>query len=86
MGKYTKLRDRTIAGNSDANIEFLELCTLLVRLGFRERVQGSHHILSRENVSEIVNIQPKDAKAKSYQVKQIRGVIVRYRLGEADVD
>jgi hypothetical protein len=52
---------------------------------FRERVKGSHHIFSRDGVAEILNLQPKGSKAKAYQVKQVRTVIVRYKLaGEND--
>jgi predicted RNA binding protein YcfA (HicA-like mRNA interferase family) len=86
MGKYAKLRDKILSGTSDANIEFHELCTLLVRLGFGERIQGSHHVFVRDGVDEIINIQPKGAKAKNYQVKQIRRIIVHYRLGATHVD
>jgi hypothetical protein len=54
-------------------------------LGFEERVRGSHHIFTKDGVEEILNLQPKDAKAKPYQVKQVRAVILKYRLaGEED--
>lgn len=86
MGKYTKLRDKILAGGADVNIEFPALCQLLIRLGFSERVKGSHHIFTRDGVEEIINLQPKGNKAKAYQVKQVRGILVRYRLGESDVD
>jgi len=29
---------------------------------------------------EILNLQPKSGKAKPYQVKQVRGVILKYNL------
>lgn len=51
------------------------------RLGFMERVRGSHHIFNLDGVDEILNIQPRGSMAKPYQVKQVRGVIIRYRLG-----
>lgn len=86
MGKYTKLREKILAGSADANIEFYALCQLLVRLGFNERVKGGHHIFTREGVEEIVNLQPKGGKAKPYQVKQVRGILVKHRLGESNVD
>ena len=86
MGKYSKLRERILAGISDSNIDFTALCQLLDRLGFDERIKGSHHIFTKENVEEIINIQPKGRGAKPYQVKQIRGILVKYRLGESDVD
>ena len=86
MGKYEKLRQKILSGSSDSNINFSELCKLLIRLRFTERVRGDHHIFTKDCVEEIINIQPKGAKAKPYQVKQIRNVIVQYRLGDQDVD
>jgi predicted RNA binding protein YcfA (HicA-like mRNA interferase family) len=57
---------------------------LLNALRFAERIKGSHHIFTRRDVEEIINIQPKGNKAKAYQVKQIRNVILKYRLGVSD--
>ena len=52
-----------------------------MNLGFKERIKGAHHIFTKDGVAEIINIQPlKDGKAKAYQVKQIRGIIIRYEL------
>jgi hypothetical protein len=48
--------------------------------GFVERIRGSHHIFTREGVAEILNLQPRGSKAKAYQVKQVRNVIVANRL------
>lgn len=53
-------------------------------MGFHERVKGSHHIYVRDGVEEIINLQSKGAKAKPYQVKQVRGLILKYRLGGAE--
>ncbi len=86
MGKYSKLREKILAGGADANIEFVELCKLLGRLGFEERVKGDHHIFTRDGVAEIINLQPKGTKAKPYQVRQVRSILVKYRLGESNVD
>lgn len=80
MGKWSKLREKILLGNSDANVDFEELCHLLRRFGFAERISGSHHIFSRSGVEEIINIQPKGRNAKSYQVAQIRDMILKYRL------
>jgi hypothetical protein len=76
-----KILSLILSGRSDANINFNELLGLLRRLGFDERIRGSHHIFTRSGVVEILNLQPKGAKAKVYQVRQVRGVIVKYRLG-----
>ncbi|MEQ1620702.1 MAG: type II toxin-antitoxin system HicA family toxin [Methylococcales bacterium] len=84
MGKYDKLLQKIIHGRSDANILFSELRQLLLRLDFEERIRGDHHIFSKADVAEILNIQPIGSMAKAYQVKQIRQIIVRYRLGLDD--
>jgi hypothetical protein len=55
---------------------------VLKRLGFEERIRGSHHIFTRDGIEEILNLQPRRSRAKPYQVKQVRNVIVRYRLAE----
>jgi len=53
----------------------------LKSLGFEERIRGSHHIFRRAAVEERVNLQREDSKAKPYQVRQVRAVILKYRLG-----
>ena len=73
-------------GASDANISFDGMCRLLHRLGFEERIRGSHHIFTKNDVKEILNLQPKGAKTKPYQVKQVRNVILKYKLGGEEDD
>jgi hypothetical protein len=65
---------------ADASIPFDELRALLKRLGFTERIWGGHHIFAMSEVGEILNVQPKSGKAKPYQVRQIRGVLLEYNL------
>jgi hypothetical protein len=85
VAKYERLLSRILRGTSDANIPFNDLRNFLRRLGFGERIRGDHHILAKDGIEEILNLQPKGGKAKPYQVKQVRGVIVKYRLaGGAD--
>ena len=84
MAGRDKTLDAVLRGSSDTNINFRDLCGLLKRLGFVERIRGSHHIFTREDVLEILNLQPKNGKAKPYQVKQVRGVILKYRLAGDD--
>ncbi|MBI4489988.1 MAG: type II toxin-antitoxin system HicA family toxin [Deltaproteobacteria bacterium] len=79
MSKYDELLSRVLRGTSDANIPFNELRQLLRRLGFEERIRGSHHIFTKDGVEEILNLQPRGRHAKPYQVKQVRGVILKYR-------
>jgi hypothetical protein len=75
---------RILHGTLDANIPFSELCHLLRRLGFEERIRGSHHIFTKEGVEEILNLQPRGSNANPYQVKQVRNIILRYKLGGED--
>ena len=83
MSRTRKTLDAVVRGTSDGNIAFRDLLSLVRALGFAEHVRGDHHIFSREGTAEIINLQPLGAKAKAYQVKQVRQAIVRYRLGEA---
>lgn len=83
MGEQDRLLLRILRGTSDANIPFDGLCHLLRRLRFDERIRGSHHIFTKEGVEEILNLQPAGRQAKPYQVKQVRRVILKYRLGGA---
>jgi len=67
------------------DIEFSDLRQLLQGLGFEERIRGDHHIYTKDGIIEIINLQPKGSKAKPYQVKQVRALILKYKLaGEND--
>jgi len=81
VDKYGKILDRILRGSSDANIPFAQMRNLLIRVGFEERIRGSHHIFTKEGVEEIINLQAKGSKAKPYQVKQARNLILKYNLG-----
>jgi len=73
--------EKVLSGLSDMNIKFSDLRRLVLDLGFGERIKGSHHIFFREGIAEIVNLQPlKDGKAKVYQVRQIRNIILKYKV------
>lgn len=84
MSRYDRLLAEVLWGSSDRNIPFRDLCKLLAHLGFEERIRGSHHIFNREGIIEILNLQPDGAKAKPYQVKQVRNVLVKCKLGEVE--
>ncbi len=71
-----------LLGKSDKTIAFDDLLKLLEYLGFELRIKGSHHIFFKSGIEEIINIQPDNGKAKAYQVKQIRELIVKYKLAE----
>jgi predicted RNA binding protein YcfA (HicA-like mRNA interferase family) len=84
MANYGRLIQKILSGRSDNNLPFADLINLLIRLGFVERIRGSHHILTKEGVEEILNLQPKGSLAKPYQVKQVRSLLLRYKLGVDD--
>ena len=75
-----KLLDRVLSGQSDASIDFDQLCRLLGQLGFLERTRGSHHIFTKTGMLERINLQKDGRHAKPYQVAQVRGIIVKYEL------
>jgi hypothetical protein len=80
MSKPAATLEKVLSGSADSNIRFDDLCNLLEHLGFRRRVRGSHHIFTKKDVDEILNLQPRGSQAKSYQVKQVRNVILKYQL------
>jgi hypothetical protein len=81
MTQKEKLINRILSGSSDHNIEFKELAGLLTNFAFNCRIKGSHHIFYKNTIEEIINIQPlANNKAKPYQVKQIRLLILKYHL------
>lgn len=85
MTRLDKILEQILRGNADANISFTGMRQVLTRLGFEERISGSHHIFTKDGVAEILNLQAKGSKCKPYQVKQVRHVILNYRLaGELD--
>ena len=80
MSRDDDLRQKILSGRSDANIRFEELRSFLLRLGFTERVRGSHHVFRREGVRELINLQRDGSQAKPYQVRQVRQAILRNHL------
>ena len=80
MTKHEKLYEHIMMRRSDTNVPFDGLRALLGRLGFDERIKGGHHIFTMAVVEEILNLQPISGKAKPYQVKQVRDVILKYNL------
>jgi hypothetical protein len=75
-----KTLEKLLRGDSDTNLRFEELCHLLQAKGFRMRVNGSHHIFTITGVMERINLQREGAKAKPYQVRQVRKILATYKL------
>ena len=76
-----KVNESVIDGHSDYNIRFVDFQNLLVDLGFKfVRQRGSHSIYYCDRIKEFVNIQSDGNKAKGYQVRQLRAIIMRHGL------
>lgn len=84
MSQYEKLLYAVLSGRRDSNIAFSDLQKLLEILGFSVRIKGDHFIYYQDGIEEILNIQPDGNKAKPYQVKQVRNIILKYKLGGDD--
>lgn len=80
MSRPRKTLERVLSGQADANVRFRDLRTLLISLGFNERIKGDHYIFARAGIAEIINIQPVGSMSKPYQVRQVREVALRYGL------
>jgi HicA toxin of bacterial toxin-antitoxin, len=81
LSKTSKLLRVILDGRSDGNIRFPDLCYVLAKAGFTLRPgKGSHHIFFKNSIAEIINLQPAAGKAKAYQVKQVRDLLVKYKL------
>lgn len=73
MTKWDKVRAKVLSRESDANIEFKDLCGLLERLGCTKDIQGSHHVFRLDGVVGQLSLQPTTGgKAKAYQVDEVR--------------
>lgn len=81
MGKDEKLLFQVLCGTRDTNIAFSNSRNILENIGFSCRIKGDHFIYTKEGVDEIINIQSDGNRAKPYQVKQVRNIIIKYRLG-----
>lgn len=67
-------------GKSDSNINFKDLRKMLSALGFSEKIKGDHYIYKKAGIPDIINIQPIGNKAKVYQIRQIRKLLMENNL------
>ncbi len=80
MATIEKILQEVLSGVQDSNIKFNSLLRLFKHLGFSQRIRGDHHILFKDGVEEIINLQPLGSKCKNYQVKQVRNLIHKYKM------
>ena len=73
--------DDIMSGARDHSIRFADLCKLLEDLGFaHSHGSGSHHKFGKQGIVEIIVLQPVGSYAKSYQVRQVRNLLKKYRM------
>ena len=78
--------DKTIyeavkTGVADNNIRYTDFQKLIIALGFKFlRQKGSHTMYFNSKINAFINIQKDGKKAKAYQVKQLREIILNYNL------
>jgi hypothetical protein len=56
MSSLNKLFQTLLGGRSDRNLRFADLRRILLSLNFSERITGGHHIFTRQDIVEIINL------------------------------
>lgn len=79
MGNWKKTLAKVMSGTADANIRYEDLCLLLRRLGYRPNQAGSSHRIFRFVGRDFINLQNASGMAKSYQVRQVRDQLSKYK-------
>lgn len=83
MSRYGKIRADILSGKADKNISEQDMKFFLSKIGtLHKRTNGSHMQYSIDDIPELINIQPENGKIKPYQVKEIRKIVNKYKLGE----
>jgi len=80
VSKWQKFRAKILSGHSDGNIDFNDLVAYLLRCGFAQRTKGSHNLFTKKGIDALVNLQADGPKAKRYQVRQVRDILMTYQL------
>ena len=80
MQRFKKIYKQIIE-EGKTSISFEDLRFLLNKIGFKERCKGDHFIFTLEGINEFINLQPDGKSAKKYQVKQVRQIVTKYKLG-----
>ncbi len=77
--KSRKLLQKILGGSK--NIRFTEMVNLVKSFGFKlNRTDGSHHIFSRPDIPELVNLQDVKGQAKPYQIRQFLKLVEKHDL------
>jgi predicted RNA binding protein YcfA (HicA-like mRNA interferase family) len=78
MPDAAKIRAALLDPSKDYNHRFHDVITFLQSVGWMLRIKGSHRILTCPGNPHLLNLQPeKNGKAKAYQIRQIRQMLLR---------
>lgn len=82
-----KVYNDIMSGKSDNNIHFNDFHKLIIDLGFDFKGQkGSHLSYYHNKINERMTIQSAGAKAKGYQVRQLRNIIIKHGLQSIPIE
>jgi predicted RNA binding protein YcfA (HicA-like mRNA interferase family) len=85
VSRVDKLLERLLSGRADSNLAFEDLLAVLTAQGFALRHgKGSHIVATKPGIVERITLQPDGRKAKAYQVRQVRNVLLKYAAPESD--
>ena len=74
-----KILQKVLTGSK--NIRFSDMVNLVEGFGFSlSRTDGSHHIFSRSDISELINLQNVKGQAKPYQIRQFLKLVEKHAL------
>jgi predicted RNA binding protein YcfA (HicA-like mRNA interferase family) len=74
-----KILQKILAGSK--NIRFSDMVNLVQGFGFTlSRTDGSHHIFTRPDIPELVNLQNIKGQAKPYQIRQFLKLVETHNL------
>jgi predicted RNA binding protein YcfA (HicA-like mRNA interferase family) len=77
--KRKKILQKILA--SSKNIRFSDMVNLVQGFGFTlSRTDGSHHIFTRQDIPELVNLQNIKGQAKPYQIRQFLKLVEKHNL------
>lgn len=71
MSKLQKLIEKILEGR---NVSYEEAERLLIQLGFKIRVKGSHHVFFKDNYLKNVSIK-RHSQLLAYQIRELKEVL-----------
>jgi len=79
MPNEEKVRAALLDADKDYNHRFNDVVGYLEATGWKLRIKGSHRIFTRHGCPFLLNLQPeRTGKAKAYQIRQVRQLLLRY--------